>query len=147
MAKKSYNDISSMSTDWANDPIVGLPFAGEKVQEFIKKQFGSKVGYVCWSSEPDSNSYYHIWGFATKDDKTEYLADPESNADLLLYDETLPISTIQGDSYSAYLWTNILSTNEFIVSGDSLKIKLRFSAVRISNGEKLNLGNSGTLII
>ena len=145
--KKSYNDIPSIETSWANDPTNGLPFAGQKVQEFIKKQFNSKVGYWCWSPSVDDSNFYHLWGFATEDNKTEYLADPEGNADLLLVNETLPISTLKGDSYNAYLWTNILSTNEFIVNGDALKVKLRFAAVRNSNGERLNLGSAGTLVI
>ena len=145
--KKSYNDIPSLLTDWANDPASGLPFAGQKVQEFIKKQFNAKVGYWCWSSEPDVGGFYHLWGFATKDARTEYLADPEGNAGLLLVNEALPISAIKGDSYNAYLWTDVLSTNEYIVSGDSLKVHLRFSSVRTSNGDRLNLGSAGTLVV
>ena len=30
----------------------------------------SKVGYQCWSTSPDNSNYYHLWGFATKDDYT-----------------------------------------------------------------------------
>lgn len=100
MSKKtSPNSITSLSEDWANDAANGLPFSGQAVQDFIKSQFGSKVGCWCWSSSPDASNFYHLWGFATEADKTAYLADPEGSAALLLVNEALPISTVQGDSY------------------------------------------------
>ena len=151
--KKSYNDIPSIETSWMYDPTNGLPFAGQKVQEFIKKQLGGldttvgkKVGYVCPSPTTDTRNYYHIWGFAKEADKAEYMADPEGKADLLLIDETLPISAVQ-DSYGAYLWTNVNTTNDMVVSGDSMKVNLRFAAVHTVSGERLNMGVNGTLVI
>ena len=123
MAKStSPNSITSLSEDWGKDAANGLPFSGQAVQDFIKSQLGSKVGCWCWSTNPDASNFYHLWGFATEADKEAYITAPEDNADLLLVNEALPISTVQGDSYGAYLWTTVSSTNEFIVSGDTLKV-------------------------
>ena len=107
----------------------------------------SKVGYQCWSTSPDASNYYHLWGFAKKEDYAKYVADPEAEASLLLIDEPLPISTVQGDSYGAYLFTSMQTTSNIVVSGGKLEIPLRFHAVRTSNGERLNMGTSALLVI
>lgn len=148
MAKKtSPNNITSLTDDWANDAANGLPFSGQAVQDFIKKQFGSKVGTWCWSPTVDASNFYHIWGFATEADKQAYLADPDGNASLLLANEALPISTVQGDSYGAYLFTDAGVATDYVVSGDKMTVNLRFSAVRNSSGDRLNVGVPGTLVI
>ena len=90
-----------------------------------------------------ASNFYHIWFFASDDDKTAYLADPEGNASLRLSDEVIPISTVQGDSFGSYLFSDVLSTTNYVVSGGSFKIKLRFSSVRTSNGERLKMGARG----
>lgn len=148
MAKKtSPNSITSLAQDWGNDTSNNLPFSGQAVQGFIKKQFGSKIGYVCWSTSVDASNNYHLWGFATKDDATAYMADPDSNANLLLFNEALPISTVQGDSFGAYLFGDVKTTTKYVVSGSSFIVPLRFCAVRTSNGERLNMNAMGTLVI
>ena len=136
-----------MSLDWGKDPANGLPYSGQSVQDFIKKMFNGKVGYWRWSKSPGNANYYHLWGFATKDDYTEYVADPDGNAALLLVDEALPISTAQGDGYGAYLFTTFGGSKDIVVSGDTLKVPLRFHSVRTSNGERLNIGVPALLII
>lgn len=149
MAKKvSDNKIKDMTVDWGKDTTNGnLPFSGQAVQDFIKRQFGTKVGTWCWSPNVDASNFYHIWGFATEEDKQTYLADPEGNASLLLANEALPISTVQGDSYGAYLFTDVSASKEFVVMDDVLKVNLRFSSVRNSGGDRLNMGEQGTLVI
>lgn len=148
MAKKtSTNSITSLDQDWGNDTANNLPFSGQAVQDFIKKQFNSKVGYWQWSTSVDGSNFYHLWGFATKDDATAYLADPDGNAALLLVNEALPISTVQGDSFGSYLFGDIKTTTDYVVSGTSFTVPLRFCAVRTSNGERLNVGAEGTLYI
>lgn len=148
MAKKtSPNSITNLTQDWGNDTANNLPFSGQAVQDFIKKQFGLKAGYVCWSTSVDASNNYHLWGFATKDDATAYMADPDSNANLLLFNEALPISTVQGDSFGAYLFGDVKTTTKYVVSGSSFIVPLRFCAVRTSNGERLNMNAMGTLVI
>lgn len=151
MAKVSENEITGLDIDWGNDPSLNLPYSGTQVQRFIKSQLRrldtGKIGYWCWSTSPDNANYYHLWGFATKDDYTEYVADPDGNAALLLVDEALPISTVQGDSYGAYLFTTIGGSKDIVVSGDKLTVPLRFHAVRTSAGDRLNMGTPALLII
>lgn len=149
MAKKvSDNEIKDMTVDWGKDTTNGnLPFSGQAVQDFIKRQFGTKVGTWRWSPNVDASNFYHLWGFATEDDKQAYLADPEGNASLLLANEALPISTVQGDSYGAYLFTDVSASKEFVVMDGVLKVNLRFSSVRNSGGDRLNMGEQGTLVI
>lgn len=145
--KVSANSINSLDDDWGKDVSNNLPYSGAAVQAFLKKQIKSKIGYQCWSTDVDSSNFYHIWGFATKNDAQEYIADPEGNKDLLLSDEALPISTKQGDSYGAYLYGTTKSTTDFVVNGDSFVVPLRFCAVRTSNGDRINMSTNGTIVI
>ena len=98
--------IPDINTPWQVDEETAYP--GSRVEEFIKKMLTdldtnvkTKIGYWCWSGSVDASNFYHLWGFASEDDCTKYKADPEGNAALLLVNEALPISTVQGDSYSA----------------------------------------------
>lgn len=155
MAKKiSENAIPDINADWGKDASNGLPYSGQAVQTFIKDTMKSldssikkKVGWWCWSTNIDASNFYHLWGFASEDDCTKYKSDPEANASLLLVNEALPISTVQGDSYSAFLFANVSKTADLVVSGNALTTKVRFCAVKVSNGERLNNGSMGTLII
>lgn len=144
--------IPDINTPWQVDEETAYP--GSRVEEFIKKMLTgldtnikTKIGYWCWSGSVDASNFYHLWGFASEDDCTKYKADPEGNAALLLVNEALPISTVQGDSYSAYLFCNVSKTADVVVSGNKLTAKVRFCAVKVSNGERLNNGSMGTLVI
>ena len=147
---EDWGGSATNTTPTASDEANTLPYSGEAVQKFIKdslQRCEKKIGYYCWSSTPDASNFYHLWGFASEEDKTSYMADPEGCTDLLLVNEALPISTVQGDSYGAYLWADVNSSTEFVVSGNTLKVRLRFAAVRTSNGDRLNMGSAGTLIV
>lgn len=144
--------IPDINTPWQVDEETAYP--GSRVEEFIKKMLTgldtnikTKIGYWCWSSEVDASNFYHLWGFASEEACTKYKTDPEGNAALLLVNEALPISTVQGDSYSAYLFCNVSKTADVVVSGNKLTAKVRFCAVKVSSGERLNNGSMGTLII
>lgn len=148
MAKKtSPNKIQSLKDDWGKDASNNLPYSGQAVQDFIKAQFGKKCGCIKLSTSTDANNYYHVWGFATEDDYKQYITDPDGNTSLLLVNEVIPISTVQGDSYSAYLYTSLSNTTDFVVSSNTFNVPLRFSAVRLSNGDRLNNNSVGTLVI
>lgn len=155
MAKKiSENAIPDINADWGKDASNGLPYSGQAVQTFIKKTLTAldsdmkkKVGWWCWSSTIDASNFYHLWGFASEDDATAYMADHEGNAGLLLFDEALPISTVQGDSFTAYLYTSLSKTSDIVTGDGKLVIPLRYCSVRTSNGDRLNMGAVGTLII
>ena len=99
------------------------------------------------SNNVDASNVYHLWGFATKEDYSKYISDPVTNNALLLVDEPLPISTVQGDTYSAYLFTTIVSSKDIVVYGDKLTVPLRFHAVHTSAGERLNIRTPALLVI
>ena len=72
MAKSvSKNDIQNMSEDWGLDPSNGLPYSGAAVQKFIKKTFGSKMGYFHYDT---SSNRYLV--FADEESKDKYLENP-----------------------------------------------------------------------
>lgn len=100
MANKSYNEIPNLSEDWGLDPRNGLPYAGQSVQEFIKKtiremmaEIGGKFGDV---------------GF---DGGTMRFYDTEGG-------KQLGAVTITGTSYSVNVVTNIPSSNFTVLTSD-----------------------------
>jgi len=155
MAKISANAIKDVIKEsWSNDTRNGLPYSGKAVREALQSKLGElegkKVGYLAWSDNIDSSNNYHLWGFKSKADYDEYrIGDKEDDAikALLLFDIALPISTVQGDSYAAYLFSTMSATKDIVVASDHLEVKLRFNAVRITNGERLNVGAKGTLVV
>ena len=118
-----------------------------EVERFIKSRFKGSIGFLIWSDEIDASNFYHLLGFATEYDYELWSEDSEEYSDLLLVDIALPISTVQGDSYGAYLFTSADTTANIVVAERELSIPLRFHAVRNSNGERLNMGAKGTLQI
>ena len=153
--KISLNSIIDVVREaWNRDSRNGLPYSGKAVREAIQSKLGEleekKIGYFAWSDTIDSSNNYHLWGFKSKEDYEAYKVgdkeDDEIKA-LLLIDIALPISTVQGDSYAAYLFTTLSATKNIIVSENKLEIPLRFHAVRITNGERLNVGSKGTLVV
>ena len=155
MAKVSTNKMLDVLTeDWGNDSRTGLPYSGEAVREALQAILTNhdtgKVGCIKWSSTVDSSNYYHVWGFKDEASYREYVAgdkEDETVKALLLIDEALPISTVQGDSYAAYLFTTISSSKNLVVAEKKLEIPLRFHAVRTSSGDRLNMGAKGTLVV
>lgn len=121
-----------------------------EVERFLKEQLGKigdKVGCLKWSDDIDASNFYHLWGFATEDDYELYINDPEEYESLLLVDIPLPISTVQGDSFAAYMFTSADQTANLVVAERVLNVPLRFHSVRNSNGERFNMGVKGTLQI
>ena len=104
MAKKKYspNSITSLKDDWGLDSndAEKRPFSGQSVQDFIKSQFNTKVGYVAYDKQ--SNRYML---FATEDTYNEYKAD-ETKTELLIgsfeapynYDAKITLSTSTSNS-------------------------------------------------
>lgn len=88
MAKKySNNPIPDKYTDWGKDPTFhNYPFSGKSVQEYIKKQFDNKVGYL----HPDASNENYLL-FADEDNYNLYMQDPIEHADLLI--GTVPLAS------------------------------------------------------
>ena len=141
--------IPNMETPWQN-------YRGSRVEEFIKKQFGTKVGCLYITPNKQQDNYYHVWGFATEETRDAYLANPAENPELRLADEAIPINEEQGTTYTARL--TLLD-----ISGDSpeeldptlpivsvtkpYNIGVRFCGIQNDNGETSNAGEMGTLTI
>lgn len=133
-------NIVDLTEDWQGH-------TGQEVQAFIKGELGTKYGHIRTSANIDSNNFYHLECFNSKDDADAYDEDPTTNADLLLADVVIPISTAQGDAYGSYLFSTIGQSADIVVREPSLEVQFRFHAVRISAGERLNMGTKGTLTI
>lgn len=69
MAKKIYDEKIDKNTEWGGDASTGgLPVAGRRVQEFIKKQLDSKAGVFYYDT---TNNRYLV--FADEETKARYL--------------------------------------------------------------------------
>lgn len=166
MAKKFRTDqipSGNFAEDWggstsntvptASDESNILPYSGAAVQKFIKdslQRCEKKIGCYKWSDNVDGSNYYHLLGFTDEDAYNEWRSgDKEDDAikALVLMDEALPISTVQGDSYAAYLYSTIGNSTNIVVADGKLEVPLRFCAVRTSSGERINVGSKGTLVI
>ncbi len=117
-----------------------------EVERFIKAQLASKSGYMRIPREKSENGFYFIQGFASQAAAALYDEDQEEHADLLLFTVEIPISTEQ-DSYGAYLFTTLDQTADIVVAEPTLNVNFRFHAVKVTNGERLNMGAKGTLTI
>ena len=117
-----------------------------EVERFIKAQLASKSGYMRIPREKSENGFYFIQGFASQAAAALYDEDQEEHADLLLFTVEIPISTEQ-DSYGAYLFTTLEPSADIVVAEPTLNVNFRFHAVKVTNGERLNMGSKGTLTI
>ena len=79
MAKKIYDEKIDKNTEWGGDASTGgLPVAGRRVQEFIKKQLNSKAGVFYYDT---TNNRYLV--FADEDTKNSYLENT-TRSDLII---------------------------------------------------------------
>lgn len=151
MAKKtSSNAIENLTQDWGNDTANGLPYSGQAVQDFIKKQFGTKVGYVSYRYS-DSDTCYWLEGYATEADYQSYESAEDKTTDavkaLRLFNVQLPITTKQGVYYSARLYTDRTPSASIISVEKTYEIGVRFCGIQNNNGEQINAGIAGTLTL
>ncbi len=118
---------------------------GDEVEEFIKQELKSKVGFTKIPESKQEDGFYHEWGFATKEDYDLYVSDKETYADLLLYDSKIPISTDKGVSYSARLYCNETLSDQIVSIDKVHETGLRFCGILNDNGYMENAGITGTL--
>lgn len=118
-----------------------------EVERFIKAQLKGRCGAILWEAE---GTYYSLLGFASKADRELYQADPSGHADLVIFSEQLPISTITSDSYVARLTAEESTTPNYVVkNGSSFLISLRYQSVFIegATSTQSNYNANGTLTI
>lgn len=111
-----FGNVYPAGTEWGMN-------RGE-VERFIKSQFDTKTGWIQLSSEK-VEGFYHIYTFRSQAEAVLWALDPEQYSEYLLNDIPIPISDVQGTTYSLRLATN--SNRESIVSIDGnvvLGIKL-----------------------
>lgn len=120
--------------------------SGLEVEQFVKQQFGGKYGYINLRFNSGENMYY-IECFANENTFKQYEQDTEANAHLRLQNVQIPISTVQGDAYTALLGTSIPNTAKIVAAKDTLLIPLCFRGVKIGQLGNENAGAAGTLII
>ena len=143
---KYYDEEITRDTDWGGDESTdNQPVSGGRIQEWLKNEINGKYGVIRISKETDQYSYYSLEMFATKEDEELYDSDNETYKDRMTK-VTIPIPSVQGEPYSAYLTTST-PQNDLVVAEDSFKIGFNFRAVRNSNGQQLNEGALGTLTI
>ena len=118
-----------------------------EVERFIKEQFKGKVGDVYWQID---GTYYNILGFATTADLNLYLSDPETYANLVLFNRQLPISTVSTDSYVCRLTGDVSTANNYVVkNGSEFIVNLRYQSIFIEGATSTssNLNADGTIIL
>ena len=80
MPKKiSENPIPDIHADWGNDERNGMPYSGQAVQTFLKKQLQNKFGVLY---HDESMNMYLC--FTDAESRDTYLADPLNHTDLVI---------------------------------------------------------------
>lgn len=143
---KYYDKEITRDTDWGGDESTeGLAVSGGRVQEWLKNEINGKFGVIRISNAINEQNFYSLEMFANKEDEALYDEDNELYKDRMT-SVVIPISTVQGDSYSALLNTNLPSA-DIVVTNPSLVVPLNFRGVRITSLDKINMNARGTLTI
>lgn len=107
-----------------------MPYSGKAIQKFIKHYLedheNNKLGYIPPMTK-DTDGFYHIRAFASKQTYADWVANPSDNADLKLLDVTIPISDESGAMSVVELSTATSQTNYVSVDG-KVTLKLRFTS-------------------
>ena len=142
--------ITSLAQAWGGTDANGKwAFDFARIEDFIKAQFGTKVGDFRTTS-PDANNFIHILCFATKADASTYDSDPTEGLSLVVKDLTIPISTASVDSYVGTLTIDRSTSTQYLVKDDdSFEVEMRFNAKHIiaATSQQEAMSGSGTLII
>lgn len=147
---KYYDGEITRDTDWGGDASTdNQPVSGGRVQEWLKNEINGKFGVARMSQIDTNTNFYSIELFASKAEEAAYdeLDDKDSEeARTLVTKLTIPISAVQGDSYSARLYADI-PQNDIIVPGNDFNVPFRFSSIRYSQGVAEDAGARGTLYL
>lgn len=150
MAKITVIDekIPNLDQPWAGVDSDGKEWGYDKarVEEFIKEQFRSKYGYTR-AKFNEQTTFYELESFASEEKAVEYDSDPENNSALRLNVTVIPISTVQGDAYTAMLRTTISNTADIVVTDGKLEVPLNYRAVKITQIGNENAGYRGSVVV
>lgn len=146
----SENSIRSLTESWLADPRNGKPYSGKAIRELLQGTLQEldtrRVGHFrIPSAKSSADSFYHLEGFASKAAMERYQSDPIANASLLLLDVPIPISTEQGDYYTARLAAQGDVSEPMVSTSGEISVSLRFNSILVSGSEQHNAGVSGVL--
>ena len=146
MATEIYNGEINMNTDWGDADGQGTPLNGAQVQQFIKDELGNRFGYLNMRFN-ESESMYYIECFTSEDDYKKYEADKEAYGNLLLQSVQIPISTVEGDTFTATLKTSLKNDANIVVADGNLEVPLNYRSIKISQIGNENANYAGTLVV
>lgn len=141
-----YTGIIDKKTDWGNADGKGTPLNGAQVQQFIKDEFGKRFGYLNMRFN-STMSMWHIECFMSEEDYKLYESDKVTHGGLLLQDVQIPISTVEGDSFTATLKTSLKNDANIVVADGNLEVPLNYRSIKISQIGNENANYTGTLIV
>ena len=144
---KYYDEVITRETDWGGDASTeNLPVSGGRVQEWLKTEINGRYGFLNMRFN-EGESMYYIECFTNESDYLLYNSDKEANKDLLLQSVQIPISTVQGDAFTAMLRTNISNTADIVVTEGKLEVPLNYRAIKITRIGNENAGYNGSLVV
>ena len=143
---KYYDGQITRDTDWGGDTSTdNQPVSGGRIQEWLKNEINGKFGVIRISSKINEQNFYSLEMFSTEKDEELYDSDNEKYAELVRK-VTIPISTVQGDSFTAMLSTK-LPQNNIVVTDGKLEVGFNYRSIRYTQGQASNEGALGTLNI
>lgn len=122
-----------------------LDYTKEQLDELLAS-IPMKFGYTR-AVFNEQTTFYELESFASEEKAIEYDADPENNESLRLNVTVIPISTVQGDAYTAMLRTSISNTADIVVAEGKLEIPLNYRPIKITQIGNENAGYRGDVII
>ena len=111
-------EIHGMETSWEN-------YTGKRVEEFLKKQLGKKVGYT-HVYEENNNAF--LYGFASEDAYLEYETDPEEFAANVISKCYIPAGGGGGASAAYIVGLELDGTPPTVTTSNVVKLRLRFTS-------------------
>lgn len=112
--------------------------SGKEVEEFIKGEIGQRYGHIEMRFD-EQQSMYYMDCYASKQDFTDGKEPLES--------VLIPISTVEGDTFTASLKTSLKNDADIVVTDDSFEIPLNYRSIKITQIGNENAGYTGTLIV
>ena len=120
-------------------------FTGPEIDAILSES-KEKYGYINIRYN-EANTTYYIECFANENDFKLFDSDKERYEYLRLQNVQIPISTVEGDAYTALLGTSISNTAKIVVAKDTFIVPLNFRGVKIGKLGNENAGARGTLIV
>lgn len=144
---KYYDGEITRETDWGGDASTdNQPVSGGRVQEWLKTNINGRYGFLNMRFN-DSESMYYIECFTSEDDYKTYESDKEEYKDLLLQSVQIPISTVEGDSFSVSMKTSLKNDANIVITDDNFEVPLNYRSIKISQIGNENANYAGTLIV